>query len=424
MLEITATCLVLTALLAYLNFRFIHLPITIGVMITALLLSLGIILLDLIGVDFGLHHKMENMLRAIDFSNVLMQGMLSFLLFAGALHIDLSELRAYRWQVLVLAVFSTLVSTFIVGLAAWYVLPYLGISLPLLYCLLFGALISPTDPIAVMGILKSAGIPKNLELVISGESLFNDGVGVVIFSILMSMLLVGEAPSFHEGLGLLMHEAGGGLLYGLLIGYITFYLLRSIDNYQVEVMITLAAVMGGYVMASKLHVSGPLAMVVAGLVVGNHGRELAMSDTTRLYVDMFWEMIDDILNAVLFVLIGMEVMLIAFSWGLLAAGLTMVIMTLIARALTVWVPVHYLPGYFKLPRGAGMVLTWGGLRGGISVALALSLPSGGERDVILSLTYCIVVVSILVQGLSVGKLAAKVTGPEVASTETAGVKAT
>lgn len=414
MLEITATCLVLTALLAYLNFRYIRLPITIGVMVTALFLSLVVILLDLVGVDFGLHHKMEAMLRAIDFSNVLMQGMLSFLLFAGALHIDLSELRAYRWQVLILAFFSTLFSTFIVGLAAWYVLPFIGISMPLLYCLLFGALISPTDPIAVMGILKSAGIPKNLELVISGESLFNDGVGVVIFSILMSMLLIGEAPTFHEGLGLLMHEAGGGLLYGLLIGYITFHLLRSIDNYQVEVMITLAAVMGGYVLASKLHVSGPLAMVVAGLVVGNHGRELAMSDTTRLYVDMFWEMIDDILNAVLFVLIGMEVMLIAFSWNLFAAGLAMVIMTLIARALTVWVPVHYLPGYFKLPRGAGLVLTWGGLRGGISVALALSLPSGGERDVILSLTYCIVVVSILVQGLTVGKLAEKATGPEAA----------
>jgi len=412
MLEITATCLVLTALLAYLNFRYIRLPITIGVMVTALLLSLVIILLDLAGADFGLHHKMETMLRAIDFSNVLMQGMLSFLLFAGALHIDLSELRAYRWQVLILAFFSTLFSTFIVGLAAWYVLPFIGISMPLLYCLLFGALISPTDPIAVMGILKSAGIPKNLELVISGESLFNDGVGVVIFSILMSMLLIGEAPTFHEGLGLLMHEAGGGLLYGLLIGYITFHLLRSIDNYQVEVMITLAAVMGGYVLASKLHVSGPLAMVVAGLVVGNHGRELAMSDTTRLYVDMFWEMIDDILNAVLFVLIGMEVMLIAFSWSLFAAGLAMVIMTLIARALTVWVPVHYLPGYFKLPKGAGLVLTWGGLRGGISVALALSLPSGSERDVILSLTYCIVVVSILVQGLTVGKLAEKVTVSE------------
>jgi CPA1 family monovalent cation:H+ antiporter len=417
MLEITATCLVLTALLAYLNFRYIRLPITIGVMVTALLLSLVIILLDFVGADFGLHRKMEAMLRAIDFSNVLMQGMLSFLLFAGALHIDLSELRAYRWQVLILAFFSTLFSTFIVGLAAWYVLPLIGISMPLLYCLLFGALISPTDPIAVMGILKSAGIPKNLELVISGESLFNDGVGVVIFSILMSMLLIGEAPTFHEGLGLLMHEAGGGLLYGLLIGYITFHLLRSIDNYQVEVMITLAAVMGGYVLASKLHVSGPLAMVVAGLVVGNHGRELAMSDTTRLYVDMFWEMIDDILNAVLFVLIGMEVMLIAFSWSLFAAGLAMVIMTLIARALTVWVPVHYLPGYFKLPRGAGLVLTWGGLRGGISVALALSLPSGSERDVILSLTYCIVVVSILVQGLTVGKLAAKVTVPEAGVAE-------
>ena len=411
MLEITATCLVITSLLAYINFRYIGLPITIGVMATSLGLSLLIVGLDFIGVDFGLHLQMEAMLKAIDFSNVLMQGMLSLLLFAGALHIDLSELKAYRWQVLLLAFFSTLLSTFIVGFAAWTALPLIGIQLPLIYCLLFGALISPTDPIAVMGILKSAGMPKNLELVIAGESLFNDGVGVVIFSILMGMLMMGELPSFDEGLGMLMREAGGGLLYGLLLGYITFRLLASIDNYQVEVMLTLAAVMGGYLLASKLHVSGPLAMVVAGLVVGNHGREYAMSHTTRQYVDMFWEMIDDILNAVLFVLIGMEVLLIAFSFNLLIAAIAMVMLTLAARALTVWVPVVVAPGYFNLPRGAGVVLTWGGLRGGISVALALSLPQGPERDIVLALTYGIVVASILVQGLTIGKVASKVVRP-------------
>ena len=409
MLEISAICLVLTALLAYFNHRFIHLPITIGVMASALLLSVSIILLKLIGIDHGLHQQVEMMLRSIDFSNVLMQGMLSFLLFAGALHVDLSELKAYRWQVGGLSIFSTLFSTFIVGLGAWGALPWFGIELPLIYCLLFGALISPTDPIAVMGILKTAGVPKNLELVISGESLFNDGVGVVIFSLLIGVLTMGATPSLEQGMTLLLREAGGGLLYGLVLGYITFRFLRSVDNYQVEVMLTLAAVMGGYMLANKLHVSGPLAMVVAGLVVGNHGREFAMSDTTRLYVDMFWEMIDDILNAVLFVLIGMEVMIVSFSLNLALAAVLMIVLTLAARALTVAVPVVAFQGFFRLPKGAATVLTWGGLRGGISVALALSLPPGPQRDIVLALTYCIVVASILVQGLTIGKLAHRVT---------------
>ena len=409
MLEISAICLVLTALLAYFNHRFIHLPITIGVMASALLLSVSIILLKLIGIDHGLHQQVEMMLRSIDFSNVLMQGMLSLLLFAGALHVDLSELKAYRWQVGGLSIFSTLFSTFIVGLGAWGALPWFGIELPLIYCLLFGALISPTDPIAVMGILKTAGVPKNLELVISGESLFNDGVGVVIFSLLIGVLTMGSTPSLEQGVTLLLREAGGGLLYGLVLGYITFRFLRSVDNYQVEVMLTLAAVMGGYMLANKLHVSGPLAMVVAGLVVGNHGREFAMSDTTRLYVDMFWEMIYDILNAVLFVLIGMEVMIVSFSLNLALAAVLMIVLTLAARALTVAVPVVAFQGFFRLPKGAATVLTWGGLRGGISVALALSLPPGPQRDIVLALTYCIVVASILVQGLTIGKLAHRVT---------------
>ena len=404
MLEIAAICLVLTALLAYVNHRFVGLPTAIGVMVTALLLSLALIGLDWAGLDYGLRQYEESLLRSIDFSNVLMQGMLSMLLFAGALHVDLSELRAYRWQVGGLAVVSTLLSTLAVGLVTWWALPLVGLQLPLIYCLLFGALISPTDPIAVMGILKTAGAPKNLELVIAGESLFNDGVGVVLFSLLLGVLATGVTPTAGQGLELLLHEAGGGIVYGLVLGYITFRLLRSVDNYQVEVLLTLAAVMGGYALATKLHVSGPLAMVVAGLMIGNHGRALAMSDTTRRYVDMFWELLDEILNAVLFVLIGMEVMLVAFSASVFVAAVVATLIVLLARALTVGLPVALLRKAFKLPSGAAVVLTWGGLRGGISVALALSLPAGPERDIVLALTYCIVVFSILGQGLTIGRL--------------------
>ena len=404
MLEVAAACLVVTALLAYFNHRFIGLPITIGVMAAALLLSLLLVGLDTVGIDFGLRQYEESLLRSIDFSDVLMQGMLSLLLFAGALHVDLSELRAYRWQVGLLAVVSTLLSTLAVGFGTWFALPWAGLSLPLLYCLLFGALISPTDPIAVMGILKTAGAPKNLELVIAGESLFNDGVGVVIFSLLLGALASGTTPTSGEGLHLLLREAGGGLLFGLVLGYVTFRLLKSIDSYQVEVLLTLAAVTGGYAVASRLHVSGPLAMVVVGLMIGNGGRKLAMSDTTRRYIDLFWELIDEILNAVLFVLIGMEVLLISFSLNIFAAAAVAMAITLLARAITVGLPVALLPGAFKLPKGSGWVLTWGGLRGGISVALALSLPAGHPRNVVLALTYCIVVFSILGQGLTIGKV--------------------
>ena len=407
MLEIAAACLVLTALLAYLNHRFIGLPITIGVMVSALLMSLGLVALDALGIASGLRQYEESLLRSIDFSAVLIQGMLSLLLFAGALHVDLTELKAYRWQVGALAVFSTLLSTVAVGYGTWIALSWVDLHLPLIYCLLFGALISPTDPIAVMGILKTAGAPKNLELVIAGESLFNDGVGVVIFSLLLGMLASGSAPTLDAGLGLLLREAGGGLLFGLVLGTITFWLLRSVDNYQVEVLLTLAAVTGGYALASRWHVSGPLAMVVVGLIVGNGGRALAMSDTTRHYIDLFWELIDEILNAVLFVLIGMEVLLVSFSVNIFIAAVVAMAVTLAARALTVGLPVSVLKRAFKLPGGSGWVLTWGGLRGGISVALALSLPAGPERDTVLALTYCIVVFSILGQGLTIGQVVRK-----------------
>ncbi len=402
MLDIAATCLVITALLAYLNHRFVGMPTTIGVMATALAFSLALVGLDALGVAHGLREYEESFLRSIDFSDVLMQGMLSLLLFAGALHVDLTELSAYRLPVAALAVLGTLLSTLVVGFGMWFALPLAGLHLPLMHCLLFGALISPTDPIAVMGILKTAGAPKELELVISGESLFNDGVGVVIFTLVLGMLASGEAPTPLRGAELLLHEAGGGLAFGLVLGYVTFRLLKSVDNYQVEVLLTLAAVTGGYALASTLGVSGPLAMVVAGLIIGNKGRALAMSDTTRRYLDMFWELIDEILNATLFVLIGMEVLLVAFSLNLLAATAVAVAVTLAARLVTVGAPVRLLRDVFRLPRGSWKVLTWGGLRGGISVALALSLPAGAERDTVVALTYGVVVFSILAQGLSIG----------------------
>jgi monovalent cation:H+ antiporter, CPA1 family len=402
MLEIAAACIVVTALLAYLNHRFVGLPITIGVMAAAMLASLALVALDSVGIAHGLRQYEDSLLRSIDFSQVLMQGMLSLLLFAGALHVDLRELRAYRWQVGLLAVAATTLSTMVVGFGAWFVLSWAGVGISLPYCLLFGALISPTDPIAVAGILKSAGAPRNLELVITGESLFNDGVGIVLFTLLLELALGSTTPTFGHGLQLLAQEAGGGLLFGYALGYVTFVLLRSVDSYQVEVMLTLAAVMGGYALANRLHVSGPLAMVVAGLMVGNKGRTLGMSDTTRQYVDMFWELVDEILNAVLFVLIGAQVLLVPYSGSILLAAVFAVGITLLARALTVGLPVALMPRAFRLPKGSGWVLTWGGLRGGISVALALSLPVGPQRDLILALTYCIVAFSILGQGLTIG----------------------
>lgn len=403
MLDIAAILLVLSALLAYVNRRFVGLPTAIGVMSIALALSLALVGLDWLGVG-QLRDYEESLLGSIDFSEVLLQGMLSLLLFAGALHVDLSELKTLRWPVGILAVAGTVASTAIVGLAMWGLLPLAGLPLPLVYCLLFGALISPTDPIAVMGILKSAGAPRNLELVISGESLFNDGVGVVLFSLLLAMAVGGQTPDAAHAGWLLLHEAGGGLLFGLVLGYATFLLLRSIDSYEEEVLITLAAVLGGYSLATHLHVSGPLAMVVAGLIIGNHGRALAMSDTTREHLDLFWELIDTMLNSVLFVLIGLEVILIHFSPGLaLAAALTIAV-TLLARLLSVAVPVMLMQGLFRLGPGAWKILTWGGLRGGISVALALSLPLGAERDILLGITYCTVIFSILVQGLSIGRV--------------------
>jgi monovalent cation:H+ antiporter, CPA1 family len=403
MLDIAAVCLVATAVLAYVNLRFVGLPTTIGVMGIALVLSIGMVLLDQLGFH-TLRQYEQQMLASIDFSDVLMEGMLSLLLFAGALHVDLSQLRRFRWQIGALALLGTTLSTMLVAWGVWLLLPFFGIELPLAYCLVFGALISPTDPVAVLGILKSAGAPDSVKTVITGESLFNDGVGVVLFALAAALLGATEPPSASEAGLLLLKEAGGGIIFGLLVGAVTFWLLRSIDSYQEEVLITLAAVMGGYALANHLHVSGPLAMVVVGLVVGNHGRAYAMSDVTRQNLDMFWELIDSILNALLFVLIGLEIILIEFSNQLLLPAVLVIIVTLLARLLSAGLPVATFQKHFGLPVGAWRVLTWGGLRGGISVALALSIPAGPQRDVVVTLTYVVVIFSILVQGLTIGRV--------------------
>lgn len=397
----TAAILVsLAALFSYLNYRFLNIPTAIGIMLISLVMSLGLLLLNTLGLE-GLELQAERLIRGVDFYGTLMEGMLSFLLFAGALHINLDDLRKQKWVITLLATFGVLASTFLVGSLAWLVFQGLGIAMPFIYCLLFGALISPTDPIAVLGVLKSAGVVKSLESKIAGESLFNDGIGVVVFMVVLG-LAVGQNPAEPGGIAmLLIQEAGGGALFGLLSGLVVFYLLRSIDNYTVEILLTLALVMGGYALATELHLSGPIAMVVAGLVIGNHGRLMAMSETTIQHLDNFWELVDEILNAVLFVLIGLEVLLLTFQVEYLLAAIAIIPAVLVARLISVSLPVTLLRRFRRFSPGVIQILTWGGLRGGISVALALSVPAGAERDVILAMTYAVVVFSILVQGLTI-----------------------
>ena len=403
-LEISAIFLSITALLTYINHRFIGLPTTIGVMVISILLSMIAIFLGFLGFDQLIDYEMS-LLDQLDFTEVLLDGMLSMLLFAGALHVNISDLRRYKLPIGILACIGTIVSAVLIAGALYYMLPLFGFGLPFIWCLLFGALISPTDPIAVMGILASAGAPKSIETVIAGESLFNDGIGVVIFVLLLGILSSGDIPTVNYVAHALAVEAGGGILFGLVLGAILYYMIKSIDSYQEEVLLTLAGVIGGYALASHWHLSGPLAMVMMGLMVGNRGRELAMSDKTRHYIDLFWELIDEILNAILFVLIGLEVVMIAYSGNLfIAAGLTIII-ALLARFIVVGLTTRTFRHQLELPIGAWKVLTWGGLRGGISVALVLQLPAGSERDILLALTYAVVIFSILVQGLSVGRVA-------------------
>ena len=403
-LEISAIFLSITALLTYVNHRFIGLPTTIGVMVISILLSMAAIFLGFLGFDKLIDYEVS-LLEQLDFTEVLLDGMLSMLLFAGALHVNISDLKRYKLPIGILACLGTLVSALLIAAALYFMLPLFGFGLSFLWCLLFGALISPTDPIAVMGILASAGAPKSIETVIAGESLFNDGIGVVIFVLLLGILSSGDIPTANYVAHTLAVEAGGGILFGLVLGAILYYMLKSIDSYQEEVLLTLSGVIGGYALASHWHLSGPLAMVMMGLMVGNRGRALAMSDKTRHYIDLFWELIDEILNAILFVLIGLEVVMIAYSGHLFIAAALTIVIALLARFIVVGMTTKTFHRQLDLPKGAWKVLTWGGLRGGISVALVLQLPIGSERDILLALTYAVVIFSILVQGLSVGKVA-------------------
>lgn len=397
----------LAAGLAYVNHRFIRLPSTIGVMVLSLALSLTVLML---GKWYpSMLSSVTAMVKSLDFYDLLINIMLSFLLFAGSIHVSAERLKKERLPVIALASVGTILSTFIIGGMVYGLFLAFGKEIDIIYCLLFGALISPTDPIAVLGILKNAKIPSSLEMKISGESLFNDGVGVVIFLTLLEIA--------KEGLGnvsgldiamLFLKEAGGGILYGFVLGYCGFLLLRTIDNYQTEVLITLAIVMGGYTLANTMHISGPLAMVVAGIITGNYGKAHGMSDITRDYLGKFWELIDEILNAILFLLIGLEMLVVKMESTVLSIGLLAIIAVLMARWLSVAIPVFFLKRFIPFEKHVVNILTWGGLRGGISVALALSLPENMFRDEFVTLTYMIVIFSIVVQGLTVGKVISKI----------------
>ncbi|AYD48691.1 MAG TPA: sodium:proton antiporter [Arachidicoccus soli] len=398
-----AVIIVLAAVFGYINFRFIKLPNTIGVMIISLVGSLGMIGLGKLYPN--LFQETLKVIKSLDFYTVLMKIMLSFLLFAGSIHINVKEMRKERTSIITFSTIGVLLSTVIVASLSYFVCHIFGLPISFIYCLLFGALISPTDPIAVLEILKNANIPKSLEMKISGESLFNDGIAVVIFlTILEAMRLGVDKLTFVNVLLLFLREAGGGLLFGFLLGYVAYAALRTIDNYKVEVMITLAVVMGGYMFADYIHISGPLTMVIAGIFIGNKGRRLGMSEVTRDYVDKFWEMVDEALNAMLFLLIGMEMLVINFSTSYLWIGMCAIAIVLVSRYISVSIPIAILKYKSNIEKNAISILTWSGVRGGISVALALSLPYSSESELIVSITYIIVLFSIIVQGLTVGKV--------------------
>lgn len=400
--QIISILICLAALFSYINFRYLKLPTVIGLMLIAMLASLTLLLLG--PLTQGVEEQVHTLISTIDFNATLLHGMLSLLLFAGALHVNLEDLAKQRWVISILATAGVLSATFFVGYMAYWTFSFLGLDIPLIYCLLFGALIAPTDPIAVLGILAKAGASKTLETKIIGESLFNDGVSVVVFLVLLG-IATGEGDTSTLSIaGLFAQEVIGGTLYGLALGGLAYWMLKQVDDYTVEVLITLALTTGGYALAEALHLSAPIAIVVMGLLIGNHGRVFAMSDKSREHLDNFWKLVDEILNAVLFVLIGMEVMVLAFQQEYLLAGLLMIPIALFARLVAVGSCIGVMRNYRKFSPMAVSIMTWGGLRGGISVALALSLPAGEVRDALVTITYIVVAFSIIIQGLTVGPL--------------------
>ena len=395
--ETIALLLTFTAVGAYVNCRFFKLPATIGMMFFALVVSMVSIGVNALGwIDLS---GTSAFVAQIDFSNLLLHGLLSFLLFAGALHINLGDLKKYQTIVAILATLGVVMATFITGSLVWLAAGWMNLDLPYVYALLFGALISPTDPVAVLGILKDAGMSKSLRVKIGCESLFNDGVGVVIF-----LLLLGIAMNPHQAIDSLdvitdlAWEGIGSIVLGLILGWSVFKLLETIDNYKVEIMLTLALVSGGYSLAESLHVSAPITMVIAGLLIGNHGRTFGMSERSRKNLDLFWELLDEILNALLFMLVGLVIMIVPFKTVYLTMGLAAIVAVLGGRFLSVAIPVSAMRLRYRFGQGTVTLLTWGGLRGGISIAMALSLPPSVNKDLILSMTYIVVVFSVLFQG--------------------------
>ncbi|MFV0432098.1 MAG: cation:proton antiporter [Alphaproteobacteria bacterium] len=410
-LELAAILLSIASFFGYINYRFIKLPHTVGLVIISLFVSFAAIALHFLNPNLHIDTQIEAILKNIDFNKFLMEGILSMLLFAGALHVSLDELLKNKWTVGTLASVGVIISTFIMGTCFYYLAALFGIDIPYMVALVFGALISPTDPVAVLALFKKIKLSPRLQVTITGESLFNDGVGVVVYTILVGVAFAATAGghaqtdfSVLSAIMLFIKEAFGGALLGLIMGYIVFLFMRSIDEYILEIMMSLALVTATYTIALQLHVSGPIAMVVAGLLTGNAGTRLAMSDQTREHLEDFWELMDEILNSILFILIGFEILIINETKALFALSLVMIPVSLMARWVSVAMPLTLMRQVAHYSRGTIRILTVAGLKGGISVALALALPESPYKGAILSVTYAIVIFSILGQGLTVEKV--------------------
>lgn len=401
---IASTLIVISALFGYINVRFLKLPITIGLVLITIVFTLVAVIIG--QFDDTILQTERDFITNINFGSLLLDVMLSFLLFAGALHTNFDQLKIQRWPILAFSTVGVLVSTLLVGVIMYPLLTAMGFNVNFIHCLLFGALISPTDPIAVLGILKKVGAPKKLETKIVGESLFNDGVGVVIFLTIYAIAKKPDAAiEFSEIATLFIQEVGGGILLGGLLGWLAYRLMKSINNYEVEVIITLAVVMGGTLLADKWHLSAPLSMVTAGLIVGNDTvRETSMSDITEVYVDKFWELIDVLFNTILFVMIGMEMLVLPLDMGYVYAGLLAIPILLMCRYMSLFLPIKFFAKRLDFVPKTTLIMTWGGLRGGISIALALSLTADMSKDLFLVITYIVVIVSIVGQGLTVGPI--------------------
>ncbi|WP_375234581.1 cation:proton antiporter [Winogradskyella sp.] len=401
---IASTLIVISALFGYINVRFLKLPITIGLVLITIVFTLVAVIIG--QFDDTILQTERDFITNINFGSLLLDIMLSFLLFAGALHTNFDQLKIQRWPILAFSTVGVLVSTLLVGVIMYPLLTAMGFNVNFIHCLLFGALISPTDPIAVLGILKKVGAPKKLETKIVGESLFNDGVGVVIFLTIYAIAKKPDAAiEFSEIATLFIQEVGGGILLGGLLGWLAYRLMKSINNYEVEVIITLAVVMGGTLLADKWHLSAPLSMVTAGLIVGNDTvRETSMSDITEVYVDKFWELIDVLFNTILFVMIGMEMLVLPLDVGYVYAGLLAIPILLMCRYMSLFLPIKFFAKRLDFVPKTTLIMTWGGLRGGISIALALSLTADMSKDLFLVITYIVVIVSIVGQGLTVGPI--------------------